>query len=245
MQSTPDHDRRVHHAVPGGSTALITVVIADDQRMVRGGLRVILESERRTSPVVGEAGDGELEAIENSCTGTPPDIALLDIRMPNLDGLQAARRHSWWSPLRPRVLMSHVSFENADEYVFEALRVGASGFLLKDAPPEQLVGAVRSIAAGDALIDPSVTRRLITRFARAARPAAELPDPLKDLTPREARRVLQTEHRADLSNIEIASRARRRGKHRQDPRRSHPHQARTPRPGTSCRPRLRKRLRRP
>ena len=196
MQSTTDHDRR-DTTSQAGSTALITVVIADDQRMVRGGLRLIHESEHDIS-VVGEAGAGlEPSALVRQHS---PDIALLDIRMPNLDGLQAARRLLVESP-STRVLI--LTTFDADEYVFEALRVGASGFLLKDAPPEQLVSAVRSIAAGDALIDPSVTRRLITRFARAARPAAELPDPLKNLTPRELEVLRQVAR--GLSNIEIAT----------------------------------------
>ena len=176
---------------------MITVVIADDQRMVRGGLRVILDSEAGIS-VVGEAGDG-LEAIE-LVRQRAPSVALLDIRMPNLDGLQAARQILEEFP-ETRILI--LTTFDADEYVFEALRVGASGFLLKDAPPEQLVGAVRSIAAGDALIDPSVTRRLISRFAHAARPAVEVPDALGTLTTRELEVLRQVAR--GLSNLEIAS----------------------------------------
>jgi DNA-binding NarL/FixJ family response regulator len=176
---------------------MITVVIADDQRMVRGGLRVILESEPDIA-VVAEAGDG-LEAIE-LVRQHVPDVALLDIRMPNLDGLQAARRVLVETP-STRVLI--LTTFDADEYVFEALRVGASGFLLKDAPPEQLVGAIRSIAAGDALIDPSVTRRLIGRFVRAAQPAPTLPERLGDLTSRELEVLRQLAR--GLSNLEIAA----------------------------------------
>jgi len=175
----------------------ITVVIADDQRMVRGGLRVILESEPDIT-VVGEAGDG-LEAIALVREHTPA-VALLDIRMPNMNGLEAARRILEELPLT-RVLI--LTTFDADEYVFESLRVGASGFLLKDSPPEQLVGAVRSIAAGDALIDPSVTRRLISRFTRAARPSTDVPDALTTLTPRELE-VLRLLARG-RSNAEIAT----------------------------------------
>ncbi len=175
---------------------LITVVIADDQRMVRGGLRVILESEPDIS-VVGEAGDG-LEAI-TLVREHAPRVALLDIRMPNMNGLEAARHILEELPQTSVLILT--TFD-ADEYVFESLRVGASGFLLKDAPPEQLVGAVRAIAAGDALIDPSVTRRLISRFTRAARPSSDVPDALRTLTPRELE-VLRLVARGQ-SNAEIA-----------------------------------------
>jgi DNA-binding NarL/FixJ family response regulator/class 3 adenylate cyclase len=174
----------------------ITVVIADDQRLVRGGLRVILDSEPGIV-VVGEAGNG-LEAIE-LVRRHSPSVALLDIRMPNMDGLVAARHILVESPAS-RILI--LTTFDADEYVFEALRAGASGFLLKDAPPDQLVGAVRSIAAGDALIDPSVTRRLISRFAKAARPPGATPDSLRHLTARELDVLRQVAR--GLSNIEIA-----------------------------------------
>ena len=174
----------------------ITVVIADDQRMVRSGLRVILDTEPGIR-VVAEAGDGA-EAVE-LVRRHRPAVALLDIRMPVLDGLQAARKVLAVSA-QTRVLI--LTTFDADEYVYEALRAGASGFLLKDAPADQLITAVRSLAAGDALIDPVITRRLISRFALAARGPAELPGQLRQLTARE-REVLRLVARG-LSNAEIA-----------------------------------------
>jgi DNA-binding NarL/FixJ family response regulator len=174
----------------------ITVVIADDQRMVRRGLRVILEAEKDIS-VLGEADDGaaavELVRLQN------PTVVLLDIRMPVLDGLQAARQVI---ALRPDTRVLILTTFDADDYVYEALRAGASGFLLKDAPADQLVAAVRCLAAGDALIDPSITRRLISRFAVAARPPAGLPPQLLRLTARELD-VLRLIARG-MSNAEIA-----------------------------------------
>jgi DNA-binding NarL/FixJ family response regulator len=174
----------------------ITVLIADDQQMVRRGFRVILEAEPDIS-VVAEAGDGR-EAVE-LVRRHAPAVALLDIRMPVLDGLRAAREVLALSP-GTRVLI--LTTFDADEYVYEALRGGASGFLLKDAPADQLITAVRSLAAGDALIDPAITRRLISRFALAARGPAGLPDELRPLTARE-RDVLRLVARG-LSNVEIA-----------------------------------------
>jgi DNA-binding NarL/FixJ family response regulator len=174
----------------------ITVVIADDQRMVRRGFRVILEAEPDIR-VVAEAGDGG-EAVE-LVRRHAPAVALLDIRMPIMDGLEAARHVMRMSP-GTRVLI--LTTFDADEYVYEALRAGASGFLLKDAPAEQLVTAVRSLAAGDALIDPVITRRLISRFALAARGPAGLPSELRQLTARELD-VLRLVARG-LSNNEIA-----------------------------------------
>ncbi len=174
----------------------ITVVIADDQQMVRRGFRVILESEPDVT-VVAECGDGR-EAIE-LVRRHRPAVALLDIRMPVLDGLQAARQVIGLCP-ETRVLI--LTTFDADDYVYEALRAGASGFLLKDAPADQLVTAVRSLAAGDALIDPVITRRLISRFALAARGPDGLPEELRALTARELD-VLRLVARG-LSNIEIA-----------------------------------------
>lgn len=174
----------------------ITVVIADDQRMVRRGFRVILEAEDDIR-VLGEAGDGA-EAVE-LVRQLAPTVALLDIRMPVLDGLRAARQVI---ELRPSTRVLILTTFDADDYVYEALRSGASGFLLKDAPADQLVTAVRCLAAGDALIDPSITRRLIARFALAARTPAGLPPELGRLTARELD-VLRLVARG-LSNIEIA-----------------------------------------
>jgi DNA-binding NarL/FixJ family response regulator len=174
----------------------ITVLIADDQRMIRRGLQVILDAEPGIS-VVAEAGDGK-EAVE-LVREHAPAVALLDIRMPVMDGLQAARHVIALSP-GTRVLI--LTTFDADEYVYEALRAGASGFLLKDAPADQLISAVRSLAAGDALIDPAITRRLISRFALAAHGPAGLPNELRQLTARELE-VLRLVARG-LSNLEIA-----------------------------------------
>lgn len=175
----------------------ISVIVADDQRLVRSGLRVILDAEEDIQ-VVGEAGDGQ-EALGLVASHSPA-VALLDIRMPNMDGLEAARRIIADYPSTRVVILT--TFD-ADEYVYEALRAGASGFLLKDSPADQLVAAVRVAAAGDALIDASVTRRLIGRFLSAARPADATPPALSSLTPRELD-VLRLIARG-LSNSEIAS----------------------------------------
>jgi DNA-binding NarL/FixJ family response regulator len=156
----------------------ISVLIVDDERLIRAGFRAILASEPDLT-VIGEAGDG-LDAIDLARKRSP-DVVLLDIRMPGMDGLTAARRIIAETDSRVLILTTF----DVDEYVFEALRAGASGFLLKDVPPEQLCWAVRSIAAGDALIDPAVTRRLILRFASAAQASTEIPERLVELTPRE------------------------------------------------------------
>jgi DNA-binding NarL/FixJ family response regulator len=177
------------------AAAAISVVIADDQRLVRAGFRVILAAEPDIT-VVGEAADGT-QAIELA-RALAPDIVLMDIRMPNMDGLSAAKQVITTSDSRVLILTTF----DADEYVYEALRMGASGFLLKDAPPDQLIGAVRSIAAGNALIDPAITRRLIGRFAHAVRPPTLQPDRLSELTARELD-VLRLVARG-LTNAEIA-----------------------------------------
>ena len=188
-------------AVDQAEAAPIRLLIADDQRLVRTGFRVIIGTAGGID-VVGEAADG-IEAIERA-VALQPDVVLMDIRMPRMDGLQATR--TVLSRTAARVLI--LTTFDSDEYVYESLRAGASGFLLKDAPAEQLVAAVRSVAAGDALIDPAVTRRLITTFTRALRPAVEpvtaVPDRLAVLTAREldVLRLIA----AGLSNGEIAAR---------------------------------------
>lgn len=173
----------------------IRVLLVDDQTLVRTGFRLILGTESDIE-VVGDAADGQ-EGIELA-RRLRPDVVLMDIRMPKVDGIEATRRVTSDSPPTKVVILTTYDL---DEYVFDALRAGASGFILKDAPPDQLVNAVRVAAGGDALLAPSVTRRLVEEFARRT-PRAELP--LADLTPRELE-VLKLIARA-LSNAEIADR---------------------------------------
>ena len=174
----------------------ISVVVVDDQELVRTGFRVILNAEPDIE-VVGEASNGR-EAI-GIVARMSPDVVLMDIRMPVLDGL-AATRHIVADPeMRPRVII--LTTFDLDEYVYDALRSGASGFLLKDGPADQLLGAVRVVARGDALLAPQITRRLIAEFSQRTRPLMER-EQLKTLTPRELE-VLQLVARG-LSNAEIA-----------------------------------------
>jgi DNA-binding NarL/FixJ family response regulator len=173
----------------------IRVVIADDQNLVRHGLQMILDSEADIE-VVGEATNGH-EAVA-TVLRLRPDVVLMDIRMPEFDGIEATRRLTVNGDQHTRVLI--LTTFDLDEYVFDALRAGASGFLLKDAPSAQLTSAVRMIAAGDALLAPSITRRLIEEFSD---PGPAPPPGLAEMTPRELD-VLRLVARG-LSNAEIAA----------------------------------------
>ena len=175
---------------------MIRVLVADDQSLVRAGFRMLL-SEEEDIQVVAEAANG-LEAVEKAAR-FDPTVVLMDIRMPELDGLEATRQIlAAGGDARILILTTF----DLDEYVYEALRAGASGFVLKDDPPEQLIAAIRTVAAGDALLSPAVTRRVIEQFVRTPRPAA--PPGLNELTDRELdvfRLVAK-----GLSNAEIGGR---------------------------------------
>jgi DNA-binding NarL/FixJ family response regulator len=172
----------------------IRVLVADDQSMVRAGFRMLLAGEDDIE-VVAEASNG-LEAVDKAA-GFHPTVVLMDIRMPELDGLQATRR-ILAADNGARILI--LTTFDLDEYVFEALRAGASGFVLKDDSPEQLIAAIRTVADGEALLSPTVTRRVIQKFARTPRPVP--PKGLDDLSDRE-RDVFHLIARG-LSNGEIA-----------------------------------------
>jgi DNA-binding NarL/FixJ family response regulator len=178
---------------------MTSVVVADDQALVRVGLRKILESEPDLR-VAGEAEDGQ-DAVA-AARRLRPDVVLMDVRMPVLDGIEATRRIVS-SGAATRVLI--LTTFGLDTYVYDALRAGASGFMLKDAPPEEIVGGVRIVANGDALLAPAVTRSVIEEFARREEsPTAALPQAVEELTPRE-REVLDL-LAAGLSNPEICAR---------------------------------------
>lgn len=176
---------------------MIRVLVADDQAVVRGGLRMILEAQADLE-VIGEAADGS-EAVA-MVTSLQPDIVLMDIRMPGLDGIEATRRLTQaGTSTRVLVLTTYA----LDEYVYESLKVGAAGFFVKTESPERLVDAVRLIAAGEALLAPEITRRLIDRFLQAAPPNAPAPLALDELTAREIDVLRQIAR--GRSNAEIAS----------------------------------------
>ena len=176
---------------------MIRVLVVDDQALVRGGFRMILDAQKDVE-VIGEAADG-VEALEK-VTELEPDVVLMDIRMPRLDGLEATRLLVERGRA-PRILM--LTTFDADEYVYESLRAGASGFMLKDVRPEQLAEAVRVVARGEALLAPAITRRLIEQFVRRPLPGGETPMELSELTEREldVLRLVAT----GGSNAEIAS----------------------------------------
>ena len=177
----------------------IRVVVADDQEIVREGFAALLATQPDLA-VAGTAADGE-EAVR-MCRTEHPDVVLMDVRMPGLDGIEATRKLTSDGDEHPRVLM--LTTFDLDEYVYDALAAGASGFLLKDVTAEQLFEAVRVVAAGEALLAPAVTRRLIAEFARFRPQLPTRPERLRDLTTRETE-VLRLVAEG-LSNAEIAER---------------------------------------
>ncbi|HEY3139892.1 MAG TPA: response regulator transcription factor [Acidimicrobiales bacterium] len=177
----------------------IGVVVVDDEALVRAGFRVLVE----TAPdlrVLGEAADGA-EAVRQ-VQALQPDVVLLDVRMPIMDGLEATRRIVQAEPANQARVLIVTTFDR-DEYVFEALRAGASGFVLKDTPPERLLDAIRVVAAGEALLAPGVTRRLISEFVRRPDPPVAAPAALASLTERELEVLVRVA--AGRSNAELAT----------------------------------------
>jgi DNA-binding NarL/FixJ family response regulator len=181
------------------SAAPVRIVVADDHQVIRTGFAALLDTQPDFT-VIATAPDG-VEAIR-VCRDLSPDVVLMDIRMPKLDGIEATRQLADVGETRPRILM--LTTFDLDEYVFDALRAGASGFLLKDVTAERLFDAVRVIAAGEALLAPAITRRLIAEFARLQAPANTPQTPLTVLTPRETQ-VLRLVAEG-LSNPEVAAR---------------------------------------
>jgi DNA-binding NarL/FixJ family response regulator len=178
---------------------IVRVLLADDEDLVRAGLELILSAEQDLEVVAQARNGAEAVALASEWR---PDVVLLDIRMPGMDGIEAARRILSSGAAPPRVVM--LTTFDLDEYVVEAFRAGVSGFLLKDAPRERIVDGIRAAASGEALLAPSVTRRLIERFVAAPGPAAHRPRELDLLTPRETE-VLELIARG-LANGEIARR---------------------------------------
>jgi DNA-binding NarL/FixJ family response regulator len=176
----------------------VQVLLVDDQALVRAGFRMVLEAQPDID-VVGEAADGR--QADQATRRLRPDVVLMDIRMPVMDGIQATRELCRPDAATPANVLILTTYD-LDEYVFAALRAGACGFLLKHTSPEALVEAVRTVAAGDGLIAPSVTRRLIAEFARSPAASAQPPEALEQLTERE-REVLELVARGS-SNAEIA-----------------------------------------
>jgi len=177
-------------------TDVIKVFLVDDQAMVRGGFRMLVESQDDMT-VVGEAGDGG-DALERLAV-TAADVVLMDVRMPRLDGVAATRELSERGPT-PRVIV--LTTFDLDEYAFAAIKAGAAAFLLKDAAPQDLLAAIRAVHAGDSVVAPSTTRRLLEHFAASLPDGSEVPERLRDLTDRE-REVLHLVARG-RSNTEIA-----------------------------------------